>query len=89
MRTHVIQLSKRDAYYVSFIDYYSHKTWIYFLKNFDEVFNKFKSLVENQTEKKIKTLRSYNSGEFASNNFKSLCKELGIKRELSTPYNPR
>ena len=30
------------VYYVSFIDYFSRKTWIYFLKNKDEVFSKFK-----------------------------------------------
>ena len=28
-------------------------------------------------------------GEFTSNEFKELCKESGIKRELSTPYNPQ
>jgi hypothetical protein len=32
----------RYVYYVSFIDYFSHKTWIYFLKAKNEVFNKFK-----------------------------------------------
>ena len=45
-------------YYVSFIDDFSRKTWIYFMKNKDEVFskfNEFKALIENHTEKKIKT----------------------------------
>ena len=32
------------VYYVSFIDYFSTKTWIYFLKNKDKVFSKFKEL---------------------------------------------
>jgi hypothetical protein len=38
------------VYYVSFIDDYSHKTWLYFLKSKDEVFSKFKefkALIEN------------------------------------------
>ena len=39
--------------------------------------------------KKIKILRSDNACEFTSKSFKSLCKESGIKRELSTPYNPQ
>ena len=57
----------------------------------DEVFNKFKefkALIENHREKKIKTFRSDNGGEFTSNEFKELCKDSGSKRELSTPYNP-
>ena len=45
------------VYYVSLIDDFSRKTWIYFLKNKDGLFNKFKefkALIENDTEKKIK-----------------------------------
>jgi hypothetical protein len=51
------------VYYVSFIDDYSRKTWIYFLKSKDEVFSKFKefkALIENLSERKIKILRSDN-----------------------------
>ena len=47
----------RYVYYVSFNDDFSRETWIYFLKNKDEVFSKFKefkALIENHTEKKIK-----------------------------------
>ena len=80
------------VYYVSFIDEYSCKAWIYFLKRKDEVFEKFKqfkALVENLSEKKIKIFRSYNKGEFTSNEFKDFRKEARIKRELTTPYNPQ
>ena len=79
------------AYYVSFTDYFSRKTWVYFMKKKDKVFSKFKefkALIENHTQKKIKTFRLDNGREFTSNEFKELCKESGIKRELSTPYNP-
>ena len=78
------------VYYVSFIDDFSCKTWIYFLKRKNEVFSKFKEykgLVENHTQRKIKTLRSDNGRELTSEEFKKLYKEYGIKRELSTPYN--
>ena len=82
----------RYVYYVSFLDDYSRKTWIYFLKGKDEVFERFKefkALVENLSEKKIKTLRSDNGGEFTSNEFKYFYKEARIKREHTTPYNPQ
>ena len=61
------------AYYVSFIDDFSRKTWVYFMNNKDEVFRTFKefeALIENHTKKKIKTFRSDNGGEFTSNEFK-------------------
>jgi hypothetical protein len=80
------------VYYVSFIDFYSRKTRIYLLKANNEVFGifkQFKALVETLTERKIKTLRSDNGGEFTSEEFKEYCKEVGIKREVSTPYNPQ
>jgi hypothetical protein len=80
------------VYYVSFIDDYSRKTWIYLLKSKDEVFNKFKefkALIENLSERNIKILRSDNGGEYTSKEFLSFCRDVGIKRELTTPYNPQ
>jgi transposase InsO family protein len=80
-----------SMYYVSFIDHFSCKTWIYFLKTKDEVFSRFlgfKALVENQKGKKIKDLRSNNGGEYTSKEFKDFCKEAGIKRKWIVSYNP-
>jgi len=80
------------VYYVSFIVDYSRKTWIYFFKTKDGIFNKFqefKDLVENLSERKIKVLRSDNVGKYTSKEFKYFCREAGIKRELKTPYNPQ
>ena len=62
------------------------------MKNKDEVFSKFKEfkyLIENHTKKKIETFRSNNGGEFTSDEFKELCIDLGIKSELTTPYDPQ
>jgi transposase InsO family protein len=80
------------VYYVSFIDDYSRKTWVYFLKSKDEVFDKFKEfkpLIENLSERKIKILKSDNGGEYTSKEFVNFCKDAGIKRKLTTPYNPQ
>ena len=64
----------KSMYYVSFIDDFSRNTWIYFLKKKFEAFDRFKefkALVENQTEKKIKVMRTDNGGEFCSRNLKN------------------
>jgi hypothetical protein len=75
-------------YYVSFIDDYSCKSWIYFLKCKSQVskkFKKFKEIVETLYEKKINILRSYNGREYKSYDFNTLCREVEIKSEITTP----
>ena len=37
----------------------------------------------------MKILRSDNGGEFTSSEFNEYCKEVGIKRDLTIPYNPK
>jgi transposase InsO family protein len=62
------------------------------LKSKDEVFSKFKefkAFIENLSEIKINILRSYNGGEYTSKEFANFFKDVGIKRELTTPYNPQ
>jgi hypothetical protein len=87
----ILSLGK-SMYYVSFIDDFSRNTWIYFLRNKFEVFDYFKeftALVENQTEKRIKVLRTDNGGEFHGNEFEELCNKYGIARQKTTPYTPQ
>ena len=76
-----------------FIDDFSRKTWICFLKckESEEIlqrFKEFKALTEFFLGHKIKTLRIDNGGEYTSDLFKRFCKESGIKREYTVPYNP-
>ena len=58
-----------------FIYDFTRMAWVFFLKEKSEVFDKFKSFkiwVENETEAKIKCLRSENGGEFTSKDFNLL-----------------
>jgi len=54
-------------YMLTFVDDFSCKVWVYFLRQKNEtlsMFKKFKALVENQTGRKIKKLRTDNGLEF-------------------------
>ncbi len=66
----------------TFIDDFSRKTHVYFLKPKGEVFEKFKQykvLVENEIGHKIKVLQSDNGAEFVSNKFDAFLVECGIQ----------
>ena len=79
------------AYFCTFIDDYSWKVWVYFLKNKDEVLSFFKTflqLVENQSSKKLKCWRTDNAGEYVSKAFADFCDSKGIKHKLTARYNP-
>ena len=79
-------------YFVTFIDDYSRKVFVYTMKNKSEVFSKFmlfKKFVENQTENKIKVIRTDNGKEYVNTQFKNLCGSNGIKHEKSTVYTPQ
>jgi transposase InsO family protein len=48
-----------------------------------------KCSTNSRNSKPIKILRSDNGGEYTSKEFVNFCKDVGIKRELTTPYNPQ
>ncbi|GKC32579.1 retrovirus-related pol polyprotein from transposon TNT 1-94, partial [Tanacetum coccineum] len=88
MRTESLSSSK---YFLLFIDDFSRMSWVYFLKHKSEVFEcfkKFKILVEKQTRKVVKVLRTDHGGEFTSNEFHAFYDEHGINKQLTAPYTP-
>ena len=73
------------------IDDYSKITWVSFLKEKDEAFEKFKifkALTENQKGKRLEAIRANRGGEFMSGEFKEFCDKHGIKREYTIPGTP-
>ena len=52
-------------------------------------FHEFKALVEKESGKKVKAMRSDNGGEYISNEFKNFYSKEGIRRELIVPHNPQ
>ena len=79
-------------YFLTFIDDFSRRTWVYFLKLKSEVFNKFlafKAFVEKQSGHQILKLRSDNGGEYVKNDFINFCTEHGIQMQHTVPYTPQ
>jgi transposase InsO family protein len=82
----------KENYFMLIIDDYSRLTWVAFLKEKAEEFEKFKifkALTENQTGKRLKAVRSERGGDFMSRDFKEFCDEYGIKREYTIPRTPQ
>lgn len=79
-------------YFLTFIDDYTKKVFVYFLKAKSEVldtFKRFRAFVENQMEAKIKILRTDNGGEYYPNEFIKYCQVNGIKHESSNAHTPQ
>ena len=59
----------KARFFLICVEDFSHFTWIYFLRKKYEVFQHlkdFKALVETQSEKKIKFLKTDNGGEYVN-----------------------
>ncbi|GJT44656.1 retrotransposon protein, putative, ty1-copia subclass [Tanacetum coccineum] len=67
-------------------------TRVFMMKHKSEAFEKFKHwkiLIENQTGRKIKHLRTDNGLEFCSREFNDFCKDKGIARHYTVHYTPQ
>ncbi|CAA7024878.1 unnamed protein product [Microthlaspi erraticum] len=68
------------------------KVWLYFLKTKDEAFDKFvewKKMVEIQSERKVKKLRTDNGLKFCNIKFDQFCKSEGVVRHRTCTYTPQ
>ena len=79
-------------YFITFIDDYSKRVWVYVLKHKSEAFERFKewtALMETQIENKLKRLRTNNGLEFCSSDFENFCKSKGIARHRTVRHTPQ
>ena len=83
---------EHKRYVFVLIDDCSRYMWTVLLKEKGEAFKKFKifkTLAEQETGAKVKTLRTDRGGEFCSHEFKLYCDANGIDRHLTAPYSPQ
>ncbi|KAI3698007.1 hypothetical protein L6452_31116 [Arctium lappa] len=89
--TNVMSIGKK-SYCLVIVDDYSRFTWVYFLRTKDETSGLIKSFIlriENQTNQKVKVIRSDNGTEFKNFDLNTFCEEKGIERQYSAPRTPQ
>ncbi|KAL0462952.1 UNVERIFIED_CONTAM: Retrovirus-related Pol polyprotein from transposon TNT 1-94 [Sesamum latifolium] len=80
------------SYFITFTDDHSRYGYIYLMRYKSEAFGRFKEYrleVENQTNRKIKALRSDRGGEYLSGEFIDYLKENEILSQWTPPGTPQ
>jgi hypothetical protein len=83
---------RNAAYVLTFVDDATRFAWTYLLKTKSEVFSCFQkwlTMIENQTDARVKRLRSDNGGEFCSNAMGAFLSGKGILHEHTMAYTPQ
>ena len=79
-------------YFITFIDDYTCYGHVYLISHKFKAldcFRRYMRLVENQLDKSIKVFRTDRGREYLFEQFKELCDEKGIARQLKMPYTPQ
>ena len=77
---------------MTFIDEFSHYATIYFMKSKKDSFSNFQKYVvkaENETQEKLRCVRSNNGGEYTSGVWEKFCEEKGIEHSMGPPHSPQ
>ncbi|KAL0420487.1 UNVERIFIED_CONTAM: hypothetical protein Slati_3071600 [Sesamum latifolium] len=80
------------SYFITFTDDHSRYGYVYLKRHKSEGFGRFKEYrleVENQTNRKIKVLRSDRGGQYLSGEFTDYLKENGILSQWTPPGAPQ
>ena len=78
-------------YFVAFIDCFSRITWLYLMKNKNEVFACFKDshrVVQTQYGPVVKVLRSNIGTKYTNITFREYLSDQGIHHQTTCPYTP-
>ena len=81
-----------SKYFITFVDEFTRMIWLFTIKLKSEalsVFKNLKILIEKESEKSIKILRTDGGGEYTSKDFEDFCKNEGIAHEITSPYTPQ
>ena len=81
-----------NSYFITFTDDFSRVSRVYFLKQKSQALDALKDFVasaENETEEKIKILRTDNGGEYISNAMQNFLKSRGIQHQRTVPDSPQ
>lgn len=76
-------------YFLTFIDDFSRKVFIYFLKEKSEVIDIFMEFKVNQTGQRIKVFRTDGGTEYSSRSFERFFKVNGIQHQVTNAYTPQ
>ncbi|CAB0016275.1 unnamed protein product, partial [Nesidiocoris tenuis] len=79
-------------YFLSVLDDKTHYAAAFLLKSKSEVKDRlidYITKIENKWERKVKTLRMDNGGEFVVEELKNFCNKKGIETDYSPPYTPQ
>ncbi|GKC35556.1 putative ribonuclease H-like domain-containing protein [Tanacetum coccineum] len=82
----------RKSYCLVVTDDFSRSSWVFFLATKDEtpeILKNFITGIENQSDHKVKTIRSDNGTEFKNRIMNEFCDMKGIRREFSVARTPQ
>ena len=79
-------------YILTFIDDKSRMAWVYLMSRKGQTFSCFMEwmkLVERQSGKKLRTLRTDNGGEYTSGEFNDFLVDYGVEHQVTVPASPQ